>query len=63
MTIAGLMDLLAVSEANASSTENDHSRRDSGEEGVSVAAENKFQKAIAAWRSKSALNIIQGRSC
>jgi hypothetical protein len=46
------MDVLAISEANASGTENDALRRDTGEGSVPAAAENKFQKAIAAWRSK-----------
>ncbi|KIW70249.1 hypothetical protein PV04_02537 [Phialophora macrospora] len=45
------MDVLAVSEAHASTTENDEPRRETAGEGAAGSAENKFQKAIAAWRN------------
>jgi hypothetical protein len=53
------MDVLAVSEAQASTTENDEPRRETAVEGAMGSAENKFQKAIAAWRSR----LIGGVVC
>ena len=52
------MNVLARSEANAPNTEHDESQRDMGLESVPVPAENKFQKAIAAWRSELMSSIV-----
>ncbi|EXJ61919.1 homeobox protein cut-like protein [Cladophialophora yegresii CBS 114405] len=45
------MDVLAVSEAHALTTGNDELQRGTGGEGAIGSPENKFQKAIAAWRN------------
>ena len=46
------MDVLAISEAHASTTEGDAAPREVVEEANAGVVENKFQKAIAAWRSR-----------
>lgn len=49
------MDAVAVAEASVAHQNNDHDSNKDGNDSTNGETDNRFQKAIAAWRSESSI--------